>query len=220
MALLTDAACSPPCNAGHLNDRASSSASMCAGAWTESDEGALEVVTLVTSEGVYRLPSRVRVPAAAPGETQGENVARVRRPRREEEYMDPLQQLCLGAVFDIKAINVSTPPSQPRRCPSSLAPCGLGVPSGPCACHIPVCLQVGCARLGSEACWLYDKPALHCSTAVYPCPVAAVGRGSHPMLSVRFSHPWLPLLPIVCTGREQRALLPRRWVLQISPDAE
>ncbi|GAQ86650.1 hypothetical protein KFL_003020100 [Klebsormidium nitens] len=64
------------------------------------------IITLLTSQGVVQLGGE-RVPARraeAWQRRQSGQLGRL-RPFREESYMDPHQQLCLGATFDIHATN-------------------------------------------------------------------------------------------------------------------
>ncbi|KAL2608405.1 hypothetical protein R1flu_026978 [Riccia fluitans] len=59
-----------------------------------------EVVTLFTSEGVVKIGgSRL-----ATRRSESKHLGKTRR-YREEDYMDPKQRLCLGAIFDIAATN-------------------------------------------------------------------------------------------------------------------
>ncbi|XP_002970595.2 uncharacterized protein LOC9631792 [Selaginella moellendorffii] len=63
--------------------------------WMQGD-----TITLFTSEGLVRIGgSRFARPVSSSRKKQ-----RLRR-FREEQYMDPKQELCLGAVFDIAATN-------------------------------------------------------------------------------------------------------------------
>ncbi|CAM6085900.1 unnamed protein product [Calypogeia fissa] len=67
-----------------------------------------ETITLFTSEGVVKLRnSRVVNPRASYNERKHANSRDLNRLKRyrEEDYMDPKQGLCLGAIFDIAATN-------------------------------------------------------------------------------------------------------------------
>ncbi|KAG6543653.1 hypothetical protein Mapa_014836 [Marchantia paleacea] len=66
--------------------------------WVQED-----VVTLFTSEGVVRIGGS-RLTARRATVTENKQLSRLRR-YREEDYMDPKQGLCLGAIFDIAATN-------------------------------------------------------------------------------------------------------------------
>lgn len=72
------------------------------------------IITLLTSEGVVQLGGE-RVPARRAEAWQRRQSGQLGRLRtfREDSYMDPNQQLCLGATFDIHATNVSAQPLQP-----------------------------------------------------------------------------------------------------------
>eukprot|EP00897_Mesotaenium_endlicherianum_P000528 jgi/Mesen1/10476/ME000083S09980 len=63
---------------------------------TQAEWGYSDVITLVSSDGVMRLGGDRRLPR--------ERAMRWRQ-YREEDYMDPQQRLCLGALFDIAATN-------------------------------------------------------------------------------------------------------------------
>lgn len=83
--------------------------------WEQSADEGLEwvhddVITLFTTEGLVKIGGN-RVPRgryrgrAAGGTGRAALAPMSVRRFREEEYMDPQQQLCLGALFDIAATN-------------------------------------------------------------------------------------------------------------------
>jgi len=119
----------------------------------ESDDGPREVVTLADVRGgVPGSPSRPAAFQPGPrGVAWGGRWAGAGRARREErEIMDRLQQSCLGAVFDIKAIGreqTSADPLHPSPLPELPAQWHAGgVVGGPqcplllsCAYSPPLC---------------------------------------------------------------------------------
>ncbi|KAL3676324.1 hypothetical protein R1sor_026272 [Riccia sorocarpa] len=66
--------------------------------WVQED-----VVTLFTAEGVVKIGGS-RVAARRATSSESKYLSKLRR-YREEDYMDPNQRLCLGAIFDIAATN-------------------------------------------------------------------------------------------------------------------
>jgi len=66
--------------------------------WIQDD-----VITLFTTDGLVRIRGSIR-PSNEIRQSQSRASIRKRR-YREEDYMDPKQGLCLGAIFDIAATN-------------------------------------------------------------------------------------------------------------------
>jgi hypothetical protein len=66
-----------------------------------------DTVTLFTTDGLVQIGGSLRRISPESKQARLRALSRQRR-YREEDYMDPQQGLCLGAIFDIAATNVST----------------------------------------------------------------------------------------------------------------